>query len=78
MQSESNVDLLGFLLPETLEASPLCICQLIFAAGRGLQMVNLKVGGASLLAATTHLESPLGHNNLMSAPRVAQCNQVRS
>ena len=51
---------------------------LLFAAGRGLQTVRLTVGGASLVAATTHLESPCGHAQMMSAPRVAQCQEVRS
>lgn len=46
-------------------------------AGRGLQLVRVTVGGVGLLAATTHLESPLGHSDMQSTPRVAQCKQVR-
>ena len=59
-------------------ASLICMTSLLFAAGRGLQRVRLTVGGTSLLAATTHLESPQGLGHMNTAFRAGQCEEVRS
>ncbi len=44
--------------------------------GRGVLSVAGAVQGIKLRIATSHLESPCGHNQMFSKERVAQCEEV--
>lgn len=44
--------------------------------GRGVLSVAGTVQGIKLRIATSHLESPCGHNQMFSKERVAQCKEV--
>lgn len=47
-------------------------------AARGLRLMRGTAGGHDVLVATTHLESPLGNNDMRSSERRSQMQQVHA